>query len=237
MISTLLSKLLPKLLSKKISKLLPERLRNRFSSLSKTVCNDRRFFIVNGRIVRFETRPQAQSGFSLIEVMIASLVVSIGMLGIAGLQLVGMKGSHQSYMRHQATFMVNDLVERMRANPDGVKAAIPAYVFDTADTGGSAPNCLLPPAKNCGINGADCDSAELAAYDKHNLACKMGDSLINGRMRVACQAAGGGCANGRVTVEVSWTERALGKETLSTINPLDLTETRTDNILLNTSIE
>jgi len=197
---------------------------------------DSQLIDANERVVRLKTGPQAQSGFSLIEIMIASLVVSIGMLGIAGLQLVGMKGSQQSYMRHQATFMVNDLVERMRANPNGVRAAIPAYVFDT-DTGVGAPNCMAPPAKNCGINGADCSVAELAAYDKHDLACKMGDSLVNGRMRVACQAAGGGCANGRVIVEVSWTERVLGKETLTTINPLDLTETRTDNILLNTSID
>ena len=38
----------------------------------------------------------AQSGFSLIEIMVAAVIHTIGILGVAGLQMVGMKGTHQS---------------------------------------------------------------------------------------------------------------------------------------------
>jgi len=58
-----------------------------------------------------------QRGFNLVEVLIAVLVLSAGLLGLAGLQIAGMKSSHSAYLRSQAAFAVYDLLERMRANP------------------------------------------------------------------------------------------------------------------------
>lgn len=182
---------------------------------------------------------RAQSGFSLIEVMIAALVISIGMLGIAGLQLVSMKGSHQSYMRHQAMFVVQDLVERMRANPNAVRVASPVYLFDTTDS--TAPNCAAPPP-NCGTSTSNCTVTDIANYDKYSVACKMKNTLSDGRIQVRCQPVdpidgSGGCVEGLIGVQVSWSERQMGKESLKTINatadslfPADTN--RTDNITI-----
>jgi len=55
-------------------------------------------------------------GFSLIEVLVALLVTSVGLLGLASLQITGMKYNHNAYLRSEATFLAKDLVERMRAN-------------------------------------------------------------------------------------------------------------------------
>lgn len=55
-------------------------------------------------------------GFSLIEVLIALLVTSVGLLGLAALQVSAMKYNHNAYLRSQATFLAKDMTERMRAN-------------------------------------------------------------------------------------------------------------------------
>ncbi len=55
-------------------------------------------------------------GFTLFEVMIALFVLSIGLLGLAGLQLTGLKNNHSAQMRTEATIHAYDMLERMRIN-------------------------------------------------------------------------------------------------------------------------
>ncbi|ANB01448.1 type IV pilus modification protein PilV [Ectothiorhodospira sp. BSL-9] len=58
------------------------------------------------------TRPP-QSGFSLIEALVALLVLSVGLLGLAGLQLLGMQSSHSAYQRTVASVIATDAGERL----------------------------------------------------------------------------------------------------------------------------
>lgn len=60
--------------------------------------------------------PQRQHGATLIEVLIAVVVLSIGLLGLAGLQATSVKSNHSAYQRSQATLFAYDLADRMRAN-------------------------------------------------------------------------------------------------------------------------
>ena len=60
--------------------------------------------------------PQRQNGATLIEVLIAVVVLSIGLLGLAGLQVTSVQSNHSAYQRSQATLLAYDLAERMRAN-------------------------------------------------------------------------------------------------------------------------
>jgi len=55
-------------------------------------------------------------GMTLIEVLVALLVLAIGLLGLAGLQLTGLKANHSAYLRSQATLLAQDITERMRVN-------------------------------------------------------------------------------------------------------------------------
>ncbi len=64
----------------------------------------------------------ASSGFSLLEVMIALFVLSIGLLGLAALQSVALKSNHSAYHRSQATFLAYDVMDRMRANRNAAMA-------------------------------------------------------------------------------------------------------------------
>jgi len=83
------------------------------------------------QINRHET--QNQSGFSLLEVLIALLVLSIGLLGLAALQTTSLRSNEMASMRTTATQLAYDISDRMRANPAGVAAN--GYVL----AGGATP--------------------------------------------------------------------------------------------------
>lgn len=78
-----------------------------------------------------------QRGFSLIEVLITVLVVSVGMLGLAALQLASIKNTNSAFLRTQATLATADLIDRMRAQP-GLYAET-AWTYDGCATGAAAP--------------------------------------------------------------------------------------------------
>ena len=57
-----------------------------------------------------------QRGVTLLEVLISIVVLSVGLLGYAGLQTVSMKNNTSAFQRSQATMLTYDIVDRMRAN-------------------------------------------------------------------------------------------------------------------------
>lgn len=65
-----------------------------------------------------------QAGFSLMEVLVALLVLAIGLIGLAGLQSSSIRFNHNSYLRSQALVLVNDITDRMRANKEAVNLGI-----------------------------------------------------------------------------------------------------------------
>lgn len=60
-------------------------------------------------------------GFTLLEVLVALIVLSVGLLSLAGLQVIGLRTNHSAYMRTQATIQSYDIIDRMRANFRGVR--------------------------------------------------------------------------------------------------------------------
>lgn len=156
-----------------------------------------------------------QSGLSLIEVLIATVVLSTGLLGLAGLQIAGMKTTHNSYQMQQATWIVHDLLEKMRANRaevfrmDSDPKPVSQYLLTNLTT--AATHCAdltKKPSKDCAT--ALCSNQELATYDLHQTLCGYGSStgisnvLIGGQLQVTCPT--GNCSNG-VTVTLQWDER------------------------------
>jgi len=61
-----------------------------------------------------------QRGFSMLEVLIAVLVFSLGMLGLAGLLIFALQSNHVAYLRTQATFLAHNMAARMSANQAGL---------------------------------------------------------------------------------------------------------------------
>lgn len=75
-----------------------------------------------------------QKGFSLLEVMIAVFVLAIGLLGVAGLQLVSMKSGQSAFLRSQATLLAYTIVDDIRANRTNASD----YAIALSDTSSSA---------------------------------------------------------------------------------------------------
>ncbi|MDB5934948.1 MAG: pilV [Massilia sp.] len=79
-----------------------------------------------------------QAGFSLLEVLITMLIVSFGLLGIAGIVITSLKNTQGSYARSQASLLANDIIDRMRANRAVAEAAPSPYNLTlTADPTGT----------------------------------------------------------------------------------------------------
>ena len=72
-------------------------------------------------------------GFSLVEVLVALLVLAIGLLGLAALQAQGMRFNHDAYVRTQATNLAYDIVDRMRVNNTNLAAYTAADSGDACD--------------------------------------------------------------------------------------------------------
>jgi len=70
-----------------------------------------------------------QRGFTMIEVLVALVVLSIGLLGAAKLQVLAVRYNSQSFLRGQAVVLAYDMADRMRANP----TAVAAGNYDSAD--------------------------------------------------------------------------------------------------------
>jgi type IV pilus assembly protein PilV len=67
-----------------------------------------------------------QRGMTLVEALVALLVLCIGLLGVAGLQIQALRANHGAYLRSQATMLAHDMADRMRANRTDALAG--AYV-------------------------------------------------------------------------------------------------------------
>jgi type IV pilus assembly protein PilV len=126
------------------------------------------------------------AGFTLIEVLIALIVMSVGMLGIAGLYVTGLQAGRTSMFRHHAVTLAGDVADRIRANP----RAGAVYALAGADN-------------NCVAAGIDCTASEMAANDVFLWQDQAGDTLPNGNVAVVFNNA---VVPPTYQITVSWTE-------------------------------
>jgi len=135
-------------------------------------------------------------GFSLIEVLVALLIVSFGLLGIAGTLLTATRSASSSYLRQNAVQYAYDIVDRMRANATAATAGGP---YTAALTAPSATT----PSPNC--TTTSCSSDAMAAWDVWEWQSLLHSNLPNGLGSVT--VAGGGPSNTvTITVQVQWTD-------------------------------
>ncbi len=134
---------------------------------------------------------RTQSGMTLLEVLIALLVLSVGLLGMAGLQLTGMKMTNDSYYRSQATWLAYDIYDRMRANYDQASNTnnYRISLSDSAPTG--ATDCAT----------TTCTAVQMAKYDLASWKDMLAAKLPAGDGEIIYQDMGSGR---RYTVAIQW---------------------------------
>jgi type IV pilus assembly protein PilV len=77
---------------------------------------------------------------SLLEVLVAIVVLALGLLGLAALQMTSLKGGHGAYLRSQAAQLAYDMSDRIRAN----RESAPDYVFALPDPRPACDRALAP---------------------------------------------------------------------------------------------
>jgi type IV pilus assembly protein PilV len=145
-------------------------------------------------------------GFTLLEVLIAVVVLALGILGGVGLQLASLRARHQAVLLSQATQMATGLAERMRANPSQ------AGIYLSLDYDAFAAPPPAAPAALC--HDMACTPNQLALFDLHEARQQLTAHLPAGRVLI-CRDAGlwsggalrwactGGAA-GPVVVKIGW---------------------------------
>jgi type IV pilus assembly protein PilV len=119
-------------------------------------------------------------GYSLIEVLVAMLVLAIGVLGAAATQAVALRMRHDSDLMAAAIRLGSTLGERMRANP----AAASAYLFEFDGGAGSRP---AAPSTQC-FTGSTCTPSQLAAFDIHEVSQLLASTFPGGHVKVCRDA-------------------------------------------------
>ncbi|MFW6092456.1 MAG: type IV pilus modification protein PilV [Pseudomonadota bacterium] len=111
-------------------------------------------------------RARRSHGFSLIELLVAVLVMGIGVLGVTALQLVSMQNNRAALMRADAVQLAHDMMDRIRANPAGSPAGA---AYDGLAMGDAPPN---PPSGYC-VSGP-CSTDQMVALDQAMWKCMLG---------------------------------------------------------------
>jgi len=125
-----------------------------------------------------------QRGFSLIEVLITLVILAFGLLGLAGMQSVGLKNAQSSQQRSQATMLSYDIVDRMRSNC----------------------SAALSGAYNIGLTATAPTGSAMPATDVRNWRTTLSSALTAGTGSISVNAV-----NKVATVTVQWNDsRATG---------------------------
>lgn len=143
--------------------------------------------------------PGRQRGSTLIEVLVAILILSIGLLGIAGLQASSLRFSQGGWARAAVATHLSDFAERVRSNPDSLETAY-QLTDDYATQRAAIDGGTVTSAKDCEAV-TNCTPAEMAAYQ-----------LVQWRLSLARDLPGGaayvtGTRNTGYTVTAIWLDK------------------------------
>ena len=145
------------------------------------------------------SRSRPHGGFTLLEVLIALLVMSIGLLGIGKMMMLSARANDSAYMRSQATALGYTILDAMRANRQS--AIVQGY-----DT----PLGVFPGPAGCGTTvAAACNSGQQAQNDLSQWGTSLAAQLPGGVGSVATVVAPDvvtGANNVTATVTVQWTD-------------------------------
>ena len=114
-----------------------------------------------------------QRGFSLIEVLVSVVIMSVGILGVAGMQVLSLQQNRSALLRADALQLGNDILDRMRANPLQNYAGV-----DFTDTPTNTTSCI----------SSACVPADMKDYDIALWQCSINSTKADGTTYPVCSA-------------------------------------------------
>lgn len=130
----------------------------------------------------------------MLEVLVAIVVLAFGLLGLAGLQADGLRNNTSAYLRSQAALMAYDMLDRMRANIQGVESGDYDNLMDSTPIN---PECIS--------TGTGCSVAQLAQNDAYEWSDQLAKLLPSGQGRVIGNGSGS-----IFSITVMWDDRRTG---------------------------
>ena len=158
------------------------------------------------KIYTLVTKMRSTEGFTLLEVLIALLIFSLGLLGVAGLMVLSVRTNHSAYLRTQASFLAQSMADRIRTNIGWTTGYNGTYDSSTVGAGTCSGNI--------------CDPAALITRDKEIWSQQLVDFLPSVSATIECTAAAISPAHrgtqpygGLCTMVMKWTEAELTQST------------------------
>ena len=160
-------------------------------------------------MIRFVS-PRGARGVSMIEVLVAVVIFSLGLLGLAMMQLKGATFTKDSGARSAAVLLARSLADRMQANPKGVSEG--DYVWTSS---------TKPTYTDC--SSASCTPAQVAANDINawltQMSAAMPASASTAAMgQIVANTDSSGKADGTYTITVQWSGLGILDSNTSTTN-------------------
>ena len=143
-----------------------------------------------------KTPNKSQRGITLLESLIAIVVMALGILGIVGVQMRTLADTQTTVRRAQAIRLIEDLSERMKVNPNAL-ADISSYVTGWSNT----------PISSVNWKANTCNHSDLANYDTSQWKTSVTSMLPNGDANVFIAQDDSIASNRRqIGVMISWRE-------------------------------
>ena len=154
--------------------------------------------------------PTGDRGFSLIEVLVALIVLSVGLLGIAKMQALALASTSVAGMRSLAAVEASSIADAMHvnrgfwanSNASGLNVSIVGSTVTVTQAGPTTPPVLNV---DCSTNGP-CNGPTIAGYDLQNWATALSNLLPGDQATIACNASDPiDCL-----ITIQWSEQAIG---------------------------
>lgn len=156
-------------------------------------------------------RRKRSRGFNLIEVMVALIVISVGMLGIAKMQALAMSSAGTAKMRSLAALQASSLASTLRADR-AYWSAIPATVTVTFQNGAitASTDAGLQAVTTCNSAAAPCTPTQIAAYDLQSWITALATQMPTHQATLTCTVPATQPAPTTCSIALSWTENRVG---------------------------
>jgi type IV pilus assembly protein PilV len=145
---------------------------------------------------------------TLVEVLIAAVVIAVGLLGVASLQINALQSTANAQNRSKATDVIAALADRVKANPYGIDTYNDAIPTDSCAVAPDAPlatieRCAMSPDGDVGVV-SQCTPAEMALYDLWEVNCDLQSSIPGAMLNIDCPGVTDCEQMSPMTVNISW---------------------------------
>jgi type IV pilus assembly protein PilV len=120
-------------------------------------------------------RHRQNRGVTFVELLVAVVVLSIGVLGVAALQAISLQQNRSALFRAEANQLANDMLDRIRANPSVIYTPV---LIDAAPA--SANNCYT----------TNCSVVQMAVFDISSWKCQLNSNDVDDNVYSVCTMLG-----------------------------------------------